>query len=88
MATSNINIRIDDELKTSADNLFNDLGLTMTAAITMFLKTAVRYDGIPFELRINDYNAETKAALNDSNTGKNLHGPFNSVEELMEDLNA
>lgn len=88
MPTSNINIRIDDELKTSADTLFNDLGLTMTAAITMFLKTAVRYDGIPFELRLNEYNAETKSALNETNAGKNLHGPFSSVEELMEDLNA
>ncbi|MCI5752352.1 MAG: type II toxin-antitoxin system antitoxin, RelB/DinJ family [Oscillospiraceae bacterium] len=33
-------------------------------------------------------NAETIAVINDVNNGKNLIGPFSSVEELMEDLNA
>ena len=35
---ANINIRIDDNLKKDAENLFNDLGLNMTTATTMFLK--------------------------------------------------
>ena len=33
-------------------------------------------------------NAETQAVLNDVNNGENLVGPFSSVSELMEDLNA
>ena len=44
MATTNINIRVDSELKQSAEELFNDLGLNMSSAITMFLKSAVSYD--------------------------------------------
>ena len=60
MATTNINIRVDTELKKSAENLFDDLGLNMTTAITMFLKSAVSSDGIPFEVKRNKLNEKNK----------------------------
>ena len=63
MTTANINVRVDAELKKEAEGLFNDLGLNMSSAITMFLKSAVRCDGIPFQVRRNAFNAETRAAL-------------------------
>lgn len=47
MSTTNINVRVDTDLKKSAETLFNDLGLNMSSAITMFLKSAVSHDGIP-----------------------------------------
>lgn len=51
MSVNNISIRIDPELKKAAEDVFSDLGLNLTTAITMFLKASVNYDGIPFELR-------------------------------------
>ena len=51
MATTNLNIRIDENLKREAETLFSDLGLNMSSAITIFLKSAVDYRGIPFEIR-------------------------------------
>lgn len=63
MGTANINVRVDADLKKSAEELFNDLGLTMSSAITVFLKSAVSHDGIPFEVKRAVPNAETKAAL-------------------------
>ena len=51
MATTNLNIRIDEDLKKSAEQLFNDLGLNMSSAITVFLRSAVDYNGIPFEIK-------------------------------------
>ena len=51
MATTNLNIRIDENLKKNAENLFADLGLNMSSAITIFLKSVVDYRGIPFEIR-------------------------------------
>lgn len=65
IATTNINIRVDAELKQLAEELFNDLGLNMTSAITMFLKSAVSYDGIPFELKRNAPNTKTKIDLSE-----------------------
>ena len=62
MPTTNINIRVDSELKKEAEALFSDLGLNLTSAITMFLRSAVSYDGIPFEIK-RIPNAATKAAL-------------------------
>ena len=46
MATTNLNIRIDENLKKDAENLFSDLGLNMSSAITIFLKSAVDYRGM------------------------------------------
>ncbi len=63
MATTNINVRVDSELKKKAEDLFNDLGLTMSSAITMFLKASVNHDGIPFDLRREIPNEVTKSAL-------------------------
>lgn len=63
MATTNINVRVDSTLKQEAEALFNDLGLNLSSAINMFLRSAVIHDGIPFEIKRRTPNAETKAAL-------------------------
>lgn len=47
-----INIRIDDSLKEKADELFDELGMNMTTAFTVFVKTAVRQRRIPFDLSL------------------------------------
>ena len=62
MATTNLNIRIDENLKKNAEILFSDLGLNMSSAITIFLKSAVDYRGIPLksENRIMRYLLVTK----------------------------
>ena len=43
-----VNIRIDDDLKTRADALLEELGLNMSTAVNMFLRQTVRQGGIPF----------------------------------------
>ena len=45
-----VNIRIDDSLKERADNVFEELGLTMTTAVNVFIRQVVRQGGIPFEI--------------------------------------
>lgn len=89
MATTNINVRVDSELKQSAENLFNDLGLNMTSAITMFLKSAVSHDGIPFEVKRTTPNAETKAALAEFEEMKNnpsKYKRYNSFDEVLDEV--
>ena len=89
MATTNINVRIDTELKQSAEALFADLGLNMSTAITMFLKSAVNHDGIPFEVKRMSPNAETKAALAEYDQMK-LHPEnykhYDSFDDLMNEV--
>ena len=88
MAQTNINIRMDDNLKQQFDWLCNELGLNMTTAINIFAKTMVRQQKIPFEVGLDIPNSETLAAIDDVNHGRNLSKTFHSVTELIEDLNA
>ncbi len=88
MATTNLNVRVDETLKKNAEELLNDLGMNMSTAVNVFLRQLVRVHGIPFEIKADVPNAETLEAISDVKNERNLHGPFNSVDELMEDLNA
>ena len=63
MATTNLNIRTDKAIKDQAEEIFNELGLNMTTAINMFLRTAIREHGIPFELKLDVPNEKTAAAI-------------------------
>jgi DNA-damage-inducible protein J len=89
MATTNINVRVDKELKQSAESLFADLGLNMSTAITMFLKSAVNHDGIPFEVRRGTPNAETRAALAEYAAMKahpERYKRYRSFDDLMDEV--
>ena len=88
MATTNLNVRIDADLKKQSEQIFNELGLTMSTALTVFLRQTVRSNGIPFEMRLYTPNDDTLAAIDDVNMGRNMSRPFHSVKELMEDLDA
>ena len=63
MATTNLNIRTDKDVKDQADAIFSELGLTMTTAINMFLRTTIREHGIPFALKLDVPNETTAAAI-------------------------
>lgn len=69
MATTNLNVRVDEILKT-ADTLLNELGLNMSTAINIYLKQIVRENGIPFEIKLDKPNAETLQAMQDVREGK------------------
>ena len=88
MSQTNINIRMDENLKRQFDMLCNELGLNMTTAVNIFARTMVRQQKIPFEVALDVPNAETLAAIDDVNQDRNMSKLFHSVAELMEDLNA
>jgi DNA-damage-inducible protein J len=62
---ANVNIRVDDALKLKAEEIFSELGLSMSAATNVFYRQVVRYGGIPFDLRIYDpfYSTENQTRL-------------------------
>lgn len=70
--TTNLNIRIDRRVKEQADFLFNEFGLNMTTAINMFLRTVIREQRIPFELKMDVPNAKTIEAIEEGR--KNSQG--------------
>jgi len=52
MAQTTVNVRMDEALKKQLELLCSELGMSISTAVTLFAKTAVRERGIPFELRV------------------------------------
>ncbi len=76
MAQTNINIRMDKELKEQFDLFCSNVGMSMTTAFCIFAKKAVREQKIPFEITAEDpfYSDENmkrlKKAIAELNQGK------------------
>ena len=85
---TNLNIRTDKAVKDQAEEIFNELGLNMTTAINMFLRSTIRENGIPFSLKVYEPNDETIEAIEEGE--KMLADPnsprYSSIEELKEAL--
>ena len=91
MATVNMSIRMDTELKKQADAMLSDMGLNMTTAMNMFLRQVVRQGRIPFEIATDIPNNETLAAMKEMDdiiSGKIAAKKYSSTDELFEDLNS
>jgi DNA-damage-inducible protein J len=87
MAT--IQVRMDDNIKIKADNLFSSLGFDTATAVRMFITAAIEYDGLPFAVKritTKKPNSELFEAMEDIRLGRNLHGPFNTAEEAVRSM--
>ncbi len=50
-----ISLRVDDDVKRSAERTLDDIGMSMSTAINIFLKAVVRENRIPFELSADPF---------------------------------
>ena len=88
MATTNVSIRMDTELKAQADELFAQLGMNLSTAFNIFVRQSLREGGIPFEIRTDRPNKETIAAMLEAeNIAKdpNVKG-YTDLDEMFADL--
>ena len=83
MAQSNISIRIDEDLKQDFDELCNDLGLTMSTAITVFIKTVVREQRIPFEISRTSKSMQAIQDMEDDWYQRNMQNPEDELDGLL-----
>jgi DNA-damage-inducible protein J len=87
--SADLHIRIDPETKNSAEKLFSVFGITVTDAVTMFLRQSILVGGLPFEVKQPRFNAETEAAIRetrDISSGRVNTKHFSSFGEFMADL--
>ena len=87
-ATTSMSIRMDRTVKEQSQQLFKSLGLDMTTAINIFLRQSLIHKGIPFEVTFNGADSTFMQRLAEADADTDMHGPFYSVKDLMEDLNA
>jgi len=92
MATVNVNIRMDAELKKQAEELFEELGLNMTTAFNAFVRQSLREQRIPFMLskNVNSLNEETMQAIEEVERLKKDANKkvYSSFSELLEEVKA
>ena len=89
MATTNITMRIDEDLKKQLQELVSNLGMDMTTFFTISAKQAVREQRIPFDISMNTPNEETREAIEEVRQMKldlSLGKSYTDVDEMMREL--
>ena len=81
-------IQLDPELKREATALLDDFGLSLSGAITVFLRQVVREQAIPFRIGHSIYNAETLRAIQEARQGIGLSRGYDNMDDLLEALNS
>ena len=81
-----ISLRIDDEVKRNAERVLDDIGLSMSSAITIFLKKVARENRIPFELSADPFYSESNIRYLEKKMADYQAGELHLAEhELIEE---
>ncbi len=87
-----INIRVDDEVKKTAENVCSDIGLSLSSAINIFLKKMGREKRIPFEVSVDPFYSEEnmkrlRERAEDAESGKSALKEHELIEEQENEKN-
>jgi DNA-damage-inducible protein J len=88
LKSETLHINLDAETKSGAEELFSEIGLSVSDAVIMFLRQSLLAGGLPFQPR---YNAETEAAIQEARdimAGKVYAKSYSSVAEMNADIDA
>jgi len=90
MATTNVTIRMDETLKRQAERLFDEMGMNMTTAMTIFAKTVVRQGKIPFEIAVDPFYSESnqariKKTLENYDSNKLIYKTMDELEAMADE---
>ena len=88
MAKVSTNISIDADVKAKSQAMLADFGLDLSTAVNIFLRQMLRERAFPFAIRQDVPNAVTLSAIDGAENDRDMYGPFDSVSDLMEALNA
>ena len=86
--TTTFSVRMDSEIKQECEELFGQLGMTLTTAINVFLRQSLHTGGLPFEVKMPRPNQETIAAMLEAE--RIIYDPnvkrYTDVEEALREL--
>ena len=86
--TTNFSVPMDSDIKKQCETLYGELGMTLTTAINVFLRQSLRVGGFPFEVKLEQPNKETIAAMLEAERiakDPSVKG-YNDLDELFADL--
>ena len=84
MPQTNINIRMDSDLKKQFDEFCDEIGMSMTTAFNIFAKTVVRERRIPFEITLDPFYSEANMARL-KKAAAEMDAGMGTAHELIED---
>jgi DNA-damage-inducible protein J len=79
----NVNFRLDEDVKKSMEQVCSELGLSMSAAFTIFAKKVSREKRIPFELAIDPFYSESNIKYLESIVNDIKEGKANFAEHAL-----
>jgi len=88
---TDINITVEQDLKTQAEELFARIGLSMNDAVKYFLRASLKYDYLPPGIEEANFSEETLAAMQEAEDiagGKIQAKSYNSFAELLAEIDA
>lgn len=88
MKTVSVTFRLDEDIKEQAETLFGEMGMSLSTAFSLFLRQSLEGKAIPLATYVEEPNAVTLAAMEAAERDEELYGPYDSVHDLMEALNA
>lgn len=89
--TSILNVRLDPATKANAEEIYSNLGITLSDAVNVFLRQSILDGGFPFRPRQPKFNDETEEAIREAYdilAGKSPAKRYSSAHELFEELNS
>ena len=82
--TTSLNVSLDSKTIEQAQWLFEQLGLDIATAMNIFLRDCIRRRGIALDLFLDsEPDSELLEAIADVEAGRNLYGPYETVDEAM-----
>ena len=69
---SPINVMVDSKTKEEATVILKDLGLSMSGAITLFLRQVIKNDGLPFEVKNRGNNNDNQDIIEALKEAQNI----------------
>ena len=84
-------VRINDKIKNEVTPILDDLGLSLSEAINVFLRQVIMTESIPFTIKKVKYSDEMLAAIKESDEmlkNPDNYKSFDNVDDLVEDLNS
>ena len=83
-----ISCKVDDDVKANSEAIFESLGITMSAAINMFLRATIREEGLPISTKLKTRDELILERVKEAENPENLSPVFSSMEEAKAWLNA
>ncbi|MEE3453615.1 type II toxin-antitoxin system RelB/DinJ family antitoxin [Dialister sp.] len=87
--TENFNMRMEKQKKSDLETLYGSLGMSLSEAVNIFFSQSLLVGGLPFEVRLPQYNAETLAAMQEAKdiaAGAIPSRTYSSADELFKEL--